>query len=109
MHTSQEEPATPSRLSHLEDLPYRYHLVETDADRRALADRLLGAAAFAMDTETTNAEPMWAELVGMSFSLEENEAYYVPVPAERSEEHSASWTSSSRLRRIAQDRTEHQV
>ena len=38
-----------------------------------------------MDTETTNAEPMWAELVGMSFSLEENEAYYVPVPAERSE------------------------
>ena len=30
---SQEEPATPSRLSHLEDLPYRYHLVETDADR----------------------------------------------------------------------------
>lgn len=81
----QEEPATPSRLSHLEDLPYRYHLVETDADRRALADRLLGAAAFAMDTETTNAEPMWAELVGMSFSLEENEAYYVPVPAERSE------------------------
>ena len=36
----QEELATPSRLSHLEDLPYHYHLVETDADRRALAETI---------------------------------------------------------------------
>ena len=38
-----------------------------------------------IDTETTSAEPMEAELVGMSFSDTENQAYYVPVPAEREE------------------------
>lgn len=80
-----QEEAAPSRLSTLADLPYKYHLVESEADRDALADRLLAAPAFSMDTETTNAEPMLAELVGMSFSLTENEAYYVPVPPGRDE------------------------
>ena len=78
----QEETA-PSRLSTLADLPCKYHLVESEADRSALAGRLLAAPSFSMDTETTSAEPMLAELVGMSFSLTENEAYYVPVPPDR--------------------------
>ena len=37
------------------------------------------------DTETTGTDPMDAELVGMSFSITENQAFYVPVPAEREE------------------------
>ena len=80
-----QEESSPTRLSTLDDQPYHYHLVESDTDRDALISRLLEADAFAMDTETTNAEPMLAELVGMSFSLAEGEAYYVPVPSGREE------------------------
>ena len=80
-----EEEAAPARLARLDDLPCRYHLVETEADRRALADRLMSVPSFSMDTETTGTEAMQAELVGMSFSFAENEAYYVPVPPDRDE------------------------
>ncbi len=79
----QEQESSSTRLLTLDDLPCRYHLVESEADCDALIHRLLSADAFALDTETTNTEPMLAELVGMSFSLQENEAYYVPVPPER--------------------------
>ena len=78
-----EEEAAPARLARLDDLPCRYHLVETEADRRALAGRLMSVPSFSMDTETTGTEAMQAELVGMSFSFAENEAYYVPVPPDR--------------------------
>ena len=81
----QEEEAAPARLARLDDLPCRYHLVETEADRRALAERLMSVPSFSMDTETTGTEAMQAELVGMSFSFAENEAYYVPVSPDRDE------------------------
>lgn len=38
-----------------------------------------------LDTETTDTDAMSAELVGMSFSYEENSAFYVPVPKDREE------------------------
>lgn len=40
---------------------------------------------FSLDTETTGTDPITAELVGMSFSIHENQAFYVPVPANREE------------------------
>ena len=43
------------------------------------------AEVLALDTETTSSNPMEAELVGMSFSCQENEAYYIPVPENRQE------------------------
>lgn len=48
-----------------------------------LAHTLETCQKFAFDTETTGIEPMTAELVGMSFAIDEGEAYYVPVPAEK--------------------------
>ncbi len=33
-----------------------------------------------LDTETTSTSPIDAELVGLSFSIKENQAFYVPVP-----------------------------
>ncbi|MDY6904408.1 MAG: DNA polymerase I [Thermodesulfobacteriota bacterium] len=44
-----------------------------------LARRLETADVFAFDTETTSIDPMQAKLVGLSFSLTENEAFYIPV------------------------------
>ena len=38
-----------------------------------------------LDTETTSTNPIDAELVGLSFSVEEKKAFYIPVPANREE------------------------
>lgn len=38
-----------------------------------------------LDTETTSTEPMKAELVGISLAVEENRAYYIPIPSNREE------------------------
>jgi len=43
-----------------------------------LVARLESAEMFAVDTETTSKDPMQAELVGLSFSMEPDEAFYIP-------------------------------
>ncbi len=52
-------------------------LCDTDALAR-LAERLMKASDFSVDTETTSIDPMRAKLVGISVSLEPNEAFYIP-------------------------------
>jgi DNA polymerase-1 len=44
-----------------------------------LVSRLESVSRFALDTETTSQDPMQARLVGLSFSLEPGEAFYIPV------------------------------
>ena len=72
-------------LDNLATIPHTYTLVDTQEKRDELVEKLALAKAFAFDTETTGTDPITAELVGMSFAIEEGVAYYVPVPAERSE------------------------
>ncbi|MBR3984954.1 MAG: DNA polymerase I [Bacteroidaceae bacterium] len=72
-------------LDNLATIPHTYTLVDTQEKRDGLVEKLALAKAFAFDTETTGTDPITAELVGMSFAIEEGVAYYVPVPAERSE------------------------
>ena len=74
-----------SILRGLEDLEYKYKLVDNQEKRDELVQILLISEFFSLDTETTSTEPMLAELVGMSFSVKENEAFYVPVPADQEE------------------------
>lgn len=56
-----------------------YSMVLTREDLQAWIERLEQCQLFAFDTETTDLDPMRAELVGLSFSLEPGEAAYVPV------------------------------
>ena len=72
-------------LDNLATIPHTYTLVDTQEKRDGLVEKLALAEAFAFDTETTGTDPITAELVGMSFAIEEGVAYYVPVPAERNE------------------------
>ena len=65
--------------------PHTYHLVDTDEERRALAEQLNHAEAFAFDTETEGVDALHTRLVGMSFALRAHEAWYVPVPADEEE------------------------
>lgn len=74
-----------SILTRLEDLSYDYQLVDNKEEIAILAEKLLAQNFFSLDTETTGIDPITAELVGMSFSFAENQAFYVPVPANREE------------------------
>jgi DNA polymerase I (EC 2.7.7.7) len=77
--------AKKSNLETLESLTYCYQLIDTEEKRREIIQKLLTSKILSLDTETTGTEPMDAELVGMSFSIAENEAFYVPVPSDQDE------------------------
>ena len=74
-----------STLASLRTTLHVYHLVDTEKKRAELGRFLNEQDYFAFDTETDNIDPLKAGLVGMSFAVKENEAWYVPVPAEREE------------------------
>ena len=78
--TSEEKYST---LRDVNSTPHAYQLFNKEEDMVRLAHTLETCQKFAFDTETTGIEPMTAELVGMSFAIDEGEAYYVPVPAEK--------------------------
>lgn len=71
-----------STLMELKDLVYSYHLVDNEEEIVKLKQKLLGKEFCSFDTETTSVDPIEGELVGMSFSVEEGEAYYVPISAD---------------------------
>ena len=74
-----------SNLASLKTTLHDYQLIDTEDKRRNFLQIITTKEIFSLDTETTGTDPINAELVGMSFSYAENQAFYVPVPAERSE------------------------
>ena len=69
----------------IETTPHEYHLVQTEADIQALVNLLSAADVISLDTETTSTNAIEAQLVGLSFAVEEKKAYYVPVPEQANE------------------------
>ena len=57
----------------------KYETVLDEERFNAWVEKLVNAELFAFDTETTSLNYMDAELVGVSFCIEEGEAAYVPV------------------------------
>ena len=64
---------------------HQYKLIENEEEMRKLCDYFLTKDFLVLDTETTSTSAIDAELVGLSFSIKEHEAFYVPVPANRKE------------------------
>jgi DNA polymerase-1 len=54
-------------------------IVDTEATLKVLIKDLKQADLIAFDTETTGTDPLLAELVGISLSIEEGEGFYIPV------------------------------
>lgn len=82
-----EEPGVPkySTLADLKSTPHDYKVVDSEEGRAKLGRFLMDQDFFAFDTETDGIDPLAAGLVGMSFAVKENEAWYVPVPADKEE------------------------
>ena len=57
----------------------RYKTLLTEADLTRWVEKLKQAKLFALDTETDNLDYMVANLVGISFALENGEAAYLPL------------------------------
>lgn len=72
-----------SNLMRLDDIKYDYQLLDTEEKIDVFLQNILTKKIFSLDTETTGTDPISAQLVGMSFSYTENQAVYVPVPADR--------------------------
>ena len=72
-----------SSFESLKTTSHEYKLIETEEDARKLFDFFITKQILCLDTETTSINPIDAELVGLSFSVEEGKAFYVAIPAER--------------------------
>ena len=72
-------------LQTLKDINHNYYLVETVEGIDNIIAKILTKGFVSLDTETTDKDAIKAELVGLSFSVEENEAFYVPCPENREE------------------------
>lgn len=72
-----------SSFESLKTTPHEYKLIETEEDAHKLFDFFITKQILCLDTETTSINPIDAELVGLSFSVEEGKAFYVAIPAER--------------------------
>ncbi len=80
----QETPKKVDFLT-LKTTPHDYKLIENQEDMIKLCDFFRTNKFLSLDTETTSTNAIDAELVGLSFSVKEFEAFYIPIPANREE------------------------
>ena len=69
-----------SNLSDLTTTPHNYQLIDSDEEIEKLVAKILTFDFVSLDTETTSVDAISAKLVGLSFTVQEGEAFYVPVP-----------------------------
>jgi DNA polymerase I len=74
------EIAPVTALRTLQDVDHDYQLVESPEQLQKLLDQLNQSTSYCFDTETSDLDPISADLVGMSFCIEPGKAYYVPAP-----------------------------
>lgn len=85
------ENTTPDHSKHItvgkniSNTEHHYILCDNDTLLNQLIRHLQHAASFSFDTETTGLDANLSELVGMSFCTQPGEAWYVPLPASKSD------------------------
>jgi DNA polymerase-1 len=74
-----------SALADIHSTEHNYLLIKDERELLNLNEKLCAQQSVCFDTETTGTNPITSELVGLSFSCREGEAYYVPISANREE------------------------
>ena len=80
-----EETPKNANYESVNTVPHEYKLVDNKDDMQKICDFFITKQSLSLDTETTSTQSTQAELVGLSFAVEERKAFYVPVPADREE------------------------
>ncbi|MGB0424264.1 MAG: 5'-3' exonuclease H3TH domain-containing protein, partial [Flavobacteriales bacterium] len=84
----------------IETVPHDYQFVNDDAGIQELLKEINKHEEYCFDTETSALEPIDADLVGMSFSVEPGKAFYVPIKGrsdERLKQFSSLFQDSSKV------------
>jgi DNA polymerase-1 len=81
----------------------RYPLINTGEKFHEFFGQLKNQKVFAVDLETTNAKPLQAQIVGISFSWHEKEAYYLPLMTPNGIEHLDSNVVLPKIRTVLED------
>ncbi len=79
------ESAPENGLLTIKNVPHKYILVDSKVKRADLISKLFMQKSICFDTETTGVDVFSADLVGLSFCFTKGEAYYVTLPADKSE------------------------
>lgn len=103
--TVEEQSAPITTLASINTVAHTYHVAETAEQQEKLCKLLSAQTAFAFDTETEGLDPLNAPLVGMSFAIQEHEAWYVPVPAEKE----AAMKCIERFKVVLVDKNIHKI
>lgn len=75
----------PERRKTILTTKHDYRLVDTPELRASLVHYLSLQESLCFDSETTALDPVEADLVGLSFAYRSGEAFYVPIPEDRTE------------------------
>lgn len=70
-----------AKFESIKTTQHEYKLIENEEELRQICDFFITKESVSIDTETTSTDAISAELVGLSFSVEEKKAFYVSVPA----------------------------
>ena len=79
--TNESDEPKNAKFESIKTTQHEYKLVENEDELRQLCDFFITKEFVSIDTETTSTDAISAELVGLSFSVEERKAFYVAVPA----------------------------
>ncbi|TDP60372.1 DNA polymerase I [Flavobacterium dankookense] len=79
------EVKTNSNYATLENTNHNYTIIQGELGTKLFLQNLLNQTSVCFDTETTGIDALNAELVGMSFSWQKGEAFYVPFPENQEE------------------------
>ena len=94
--------------------PREYETILAETDLATWLDRISNAPLVSVDTETTSLDPLTAQLVGISLSVEPHRAAYIPIghnynsaPAQLSRDHVLAvlkdWLENPRYRKVGQN------
>jgi len=70
---------TSAAIAAKETVAVEYEKILTDKQLKEWLEKLKAANVFSFDLETTSLDYMQAEIVGLSFAVEDNKAAYIPV------------------------------
>ncbi|MBQ4063841.1 MAG: DNA polymerase I [Bacteroidaceae bacterium] len=83
----------------LNSTPHSYKLLDTEEDIYSFLSAIKNCETVCIDTETTSTNALEAELVGISLSVKESEAVYIPIAADKA----AATTRLEILRPLIED------
>jgi len=79
------EPVILSNANNIENTKHNYKLLDDEKDIQKLIHDIKAKKAFTFDTETTGLNSLIVDIVGISFCIKKNDAFYMPISENKEE------------------------